>query len=238
MSTETGIKSEPTHNKCKHCRMAAKCLPAQIQSTLLKTADRLKFKSILLKPGEHLYRQGEMLRSLFAIRSGILKSYTILEGGKEFIMDFHLPPSLFGWEGIDRNQLSVSVVAIDYSNVCEIPLETLDQLMHDIPEIRKQILQLASQSIHRQSSTLLRSSAEQRVTHFILSLAKQYIDMGFATNSAKLEMTHQDAANYLRMTPETISRTLKALQRKKLIHIVKEDIHLEDPQKLREIAGY
>lgn len=231
-------KTTPDHtrNKCKHCSVAEICLPAKLKKSSSKLINRLDLKARILKPGEHLFRQGDLINCLYAIRSGILKSYTTLEDGREYIMGFHLPPDLFGWEAIDQNQLSVSVIALDYSNICEIPLEQLEQLTREIPEITTQLLQMVSQRIRNDNVALLRASAEQRVAKFILELNSHYTALGFPYYLCKLTMTHQDIANYLRIAPETISRTFHNLQEKGIIGISRKDIYLNDMNQLKKIA--
>lgn len=229
-------KNSRVLNKCKHCRIAQRCLPAQINKQILKQTSLLQFDSCVLEPGQFLYRQGEHLGCLYALRSGVLKSFTTLEDGSEFIMAFLLPPNLFGWEAIDKNQLSVSVAAVDYSNVCKIDLSKLSELIREFPEIELEILRLVSLRIQNDNQAMLRSSAEQRVANFILQLSRHYSSLGFPYHLCKLLMTHQDIANYLRIAPETISRTFKQLQSKGIISVKRKDIYLNDIKKLAEIA--
>lgn len=223
-------------NKCKHCRIRERCLPGKINKNLFKQSTLLQFDSCVLEPGEFLYRQGEHLHCLYALRSGVMKSFTTLEDGSEYIMSFLLPPNLFGWEAIDKNQLSVSVVAIDYSNVCKIELSKLSDLIREFPEIEFELLHLVSLRIQNDNQAMLRSSAEQRVANFIIQLSQHYNSLGFPYYLCRLLMTHQDIANYLRIAPETISRTFKQLQSKGIISINRKDIYLNDIKKLTEIA--
>lgn len=224
------------NNHCQHCRLASRCLPGNINANLLDQYPQLQFTSHVLKPGEYLLRQGDLSKSLFAIRSGILKSVNTQENGKEFVMGFHLPPDLFGWEAIDSKQLSISVMALDHSNVCEIPIETLETLSREIPAIEKQLLQLVSKRIQHDNIVMLRSTAAQRVANFIVQLNMQYRALGHPEKQCKLDMTHQDIANYLRMTPETVSRTLHKFQSEDIIALAKKHIDIHNAQALKKLA--
>lgn len=231
------IRGNKTVNKCKHCRISHLCLTANIQKKLLKQYEQFAFKSRLLEPGEHLIRQGERRTALYAIRSGILKSFTTSESGKDYVMGFHLPPDLFGWEAISEKTSTVSTVALDHTNVCEIPLTQLLELIRTVPEMELQFLQLVSQRIHRGNMGLLRTTVEQRVASFLLRLAENYTMLGYPYYLCKMLMTHQDIANFLRIAPETISRSLKSLQQRKIISVTKQNIYLNDIQTLRELAA-
>ena len=223
-------------NKCKHCRLANHCLPGHVDKQTLNKLVELKFHSRVLKPGEYLCRQGEETKSLFTLRSGLLKSFTTKSDGQEYVMGFHGPPELFGWEGIDKSQKSHSIIALDHANVCEIPLEQLETLTAQIPGLEKQLLQMVSRRIRRDNLNLLRTSAEQRVASFLVQLSEQNTLLGFPFYQFQLKMTHQDIANYLRIAPETISRTFKLLQSKDVIQAQRRKIVIKNMDALKQVA--
>lgn len=225
-------------NKCKYCRLASLCLPANVEKNTLKKLAELKFNSRILKPGEYLCRQGESQKNLYTLRSGFLKSYITKSDGQEYIMGFHASPELFGWEGIDETQKSLSIVALDHSNICEIPLEKLTTISALIPGLEKQLLHMVSRRIRRDNLNLLRTSAEQRLASFLLQISEQNTLLGYPFYQCRLQMTHQDIANYLRIAPETISRSFRALQKKGLIKSVRKKVIINDIDTLKHIAEF
>ncbi len=232
-----GIKHKPHTNSCLDCRVAHLCLPAKIKKNVLSNTDQLQFHSKILNPGDHLCHQGEKHQHLYLLRSGMLKSYFNKENGDEFVMQFHLPPELFGWEGIDDEQLSFSIVALDYSNVCEIPLSQLNKLISLYPEIQSQVFALTNQTIRKNNITMLRTTAEQKVSTFILLLSKHNRSLGQPDFLCNLTMTHQDIANYLRIAPETISRILHNLQHRGLIKVTRKKIYINNIEKLHYVSN-
>lgn len=238
MPVKQVVETRTYSNKCKYCRIAHFCLPAKIDKKSLKMLGTLHFNSRVLKPGEYLCRQGEHSKYLYALRSGLLKSVTTKKDGQEFIMGFHSPPELFGWESIDEGQKSVSIIALDHANVCEIPVDKIAEITSNIPEIERQIFSMVSLRIRRDNFNLLRGSSEQRVASFLLQLSEYNTLLGYPYYLCRLKMTHQDIANYLRIAPETISRTFKVLQSKKLIKVVRKKVFLNDIDKLRLLAEF
>ncbi len=232
-----GIKHKPHTNSCLDCRVAHLCLPANIDKHTLQTADALQFNSKILDPGEHLCHQGEQHSHLYLLRSGMLKSYFNKENGDEFVMQFHLPPELFGWEGIDEEQLSFSIVALDYSNVCEIHLDQLKEINRTYPEIQLQIFKLMNNTIRKNNIAMLRTTAEQKVSTFILLLSKHNRSLGYPQYLCNLTMTHQDIANYLRIAPETISRILHNLQHRGLIKVTRKKIYINNLEQLHYVSN-
>jgi CRP/FNR family transcriptional regulator, anaerobic regulatory protein len=223
-------------NKCKNCTLAKYCLPALMSDTEKNSAKYLNFPSRNLDPGEHLCRQGEKTNNFYLMRSGVLKSYINKADGDEYIMDFYFPPELFGWEGLDSNQLSFSIIALEHSSICEIPIKLFYSLISTYPLLQQQFINMTNRRIHNDNNKQLRTTAEQRLAHFMLCLKRHYKHLGFAHNMCKLVMTHQDIANYLRLAPATVSRILHQLQKRNILTISRKEIYITNDDKLSELA--
>ena len=223
-------------NSCTQCKMATYCFPALLDKQTLNDARYLHFNARALEPGEHLCRQGSVTGTLFFMRSGMLKSYYNKEDGEEYVMDFHFPPELFGWEGIDIKQSSFSIVALDYSNVCEIPIEHFKKLLAQQPLLQQQFIQMISQRIRNDNQKQLRTTAEQRISYFILQLANHYKQLGFPYNMCKLVMTHQDIANYLRLAPATVRRILHQMKSRNVLSIQRKKIYINNMDELTHLS--
>ena len=52
-----------------------------------------------LKKGEHLFLEGDPFASVFAVRSGAIKTYTATNEGEEQITSFYLPSEILGLSG-------------------------------------------------------------------------------------------------------------------------------------------
>lgn len=214
------------HNECQHCSRAAVCLGF----------NAFQFSARILKRGEHLCYQGQQSQNLYILRSGVLKSYLTKVNGEEFVMGFYFPPDLFGWEGIDESHRSVSITALEQSNICVIPTEKMFALTQKIPSLGTQLLRMVSRRIQQDNTALLRTTAQQRVATFLLQLELRYQQLGFPKYTLQLTMAHQDIANYLRITPSTISRILHELQGEKIIIIKKQSVQLLNIAAIRLMA--
>ena|SRR3990167_2984477 len=229
------IKPIKKYNKCKHCHIANLCLGGHNNNNT-KIFQKLKFKAKTLQPGMHLIRQDEITQNLYAIRTGILKSYVTQADGQEYVMSFQIAPELFGWENIENKKATMSIVALDYTNVCIIPFSQLAELIQTAPEIEMQIFRMVSKSFHKNNLASIRTSALQRVANFLLVLSEHSRLLGFPYYLCRLSMTHQDIANYLRIAPETISRTFKNMQQQEIIKICQKKIYINDFERLQKIA--
>ena len=215
---ETQYKKAKQLNSCSACLIKNICIPANITQLDAELLNELQFISILLGPKQYLYKQGERSDSLYLVRSGILKSTSCLANGEETIMEFYFPSDMFGWEAIDPTQLSTSIIAIDYSNICQISQPELASLMGKHEALSKQVLQLMAKRIYHDNLILLNSHAKQRVAKFLMYLCRIYSGNNQKQLSCKLEMTNRDIANYLRISPETLSREFKSMQTSGLIN--------------------
>lgn len=235
LQSEGTVMEPKTHNNvCVRCSHAPHCLYVPSSS---QPADFFQFPARILKRGEHLCRQGQLSNNLYILRAGLLKSYVIKQTGEEFVMGFYLPPDLFGWEGIEKTHRSITIVAIEQSNICVVPTEKMFVLTQKIPSLGKKLLRMVSRRIQDDNVALLRTTAHQRVATFLLQLISRYQQFGFRDHSCPLLMTHQDIANYLRMTPSTISRIFHEWQQKKMIKIDKHMTYVLDLSALQLMAG-
>ena len=89
------------------------------------------------KKGESIYRSGDKLHALYAIRSGSVKSYVITEKGEEQITAFHFAGDVFGFDAIMDEQHPSFASALETSMICELPYDSIELLSSQIPEATK-----------------------------------------------------------------------------------------------------
>ena len=68
--------------------------------------------------GDLLFEDGKKLNSIFAIRSGSFKPYTISGQGDEPITDFHLAGDIIGFDGIFKMEHQSYSQAMKTDMVC------------------------------------------------------------------------------------------------------------------------
>ena len=108
---------------CNTCSLSSLCLPVSLDMTEMDRLDDIIDKSRPLKKGEHLFHQGEPFSSVYAIRAGTIKTYTLTNEGEEQITGFYFPGEMVGMSGFDSEQYPVSANMLETTTVCEIPFE-------------------------------------------------------------------------------------------------------------------
>src|SRR3569832_2490648 len=116
-----------------------------------------------------------------------------------------MPCELLGMDAIGGGQYHCDGVALEDSEVCEIPFAKLEGLFADIPSLLHHFHRLMSQEITRRQNIMLLLSnmrAEQRLAVFIKNLASRYAARGYSPTKLQLRMMREEIGEYLGQTKE------------------------------------
>ena len=229
-----------TQPHCQPCSLNALCLPLSLNDSDMERLDDIIRRGRPIQKGQLLFQQGEDFQSVFAVRTGALKTYTLASNGEEQITGFHLASELVGLAGYDNGNYPLTAKALETTTVCEIPLTQLESLADDLPDLRKQLMRTMGTEIrHDQNMMLLLSkkNAEERVASFLLDISLRYQRRGFSATQFRLPMSRVDISNYLGLAVETISRVFTRFQKNGLIETQGKEVILQDPDTLYELAG-
>ena len=238
-----GVLSNCPHNQrvsCFDCLLRDVCLPIALQSGDLEKLDSIIARGKPLHKGDHIYRQRDIFLSIFAVRSGSIKSYSIDEEGDERVTGFYFPGEVLGMDGIGQNHHASSAVAMETSSVCQIPFDHLGELSQSIPSLQQNCFQLMSQEIvedRRLLALLSKRHADQRVATFLLTMSARKVRNRLSGKIFRLPMSRGDMGNYLGLTVETISRVFNRLQKQQMLLVNNKEITILDIEALRVAGG-
>ncbi len=224
---------------CGECSLRDQCLPLSLGADDMRALELGVKSHRKLSKGEYLYRVGDPFRSLFAIRSGSTKNYEITTDGSVQITGFHLPGELLGMDAISSEQHPCDVVALETTEVCELPFAKLEVLARELPGLQHQLLRLMSREIADEEILLVmlgRMKAEERLAAFLLSFSRRLQRLGNSSTVLHLPMSRQDLGDYLGLALETVSRLFSRFQEDKLITIQGRNIKLLDAERLKNIT--
>ncbi len=232
--------SSPSSINCQHCGFSQLCLPFTLNDQELDKLDQIIQRKRPSHKGDHLFEAGKPLQALYAVRTGSFKTYTLTEQGEEQITGFHLPGDVIGFDAIGDQHHPSYAQALETAMVCEIPFNSLDSLLDQVPKLRQQLMRLMSQDIHGDQQMMLllnRKTAEEKLAAFITNLAQRFGSRGFSRKEFRLTMTRGEIGNYLGLTVETISRLLGRFHKDELIHVDGKLITIANFEELSRIAG-
>lgn len=225
---------------CASCRLNELCLPIALNKTEIHQLDEIVERNRPFKKGDHLYRQNDPFKSVFAVRSGSFKSYILSDGGQGRVTGFFLPGEIIGMDGIASKHYANSIQSLEHSSICEIPFSQLEKLSHQLPNLQHHFFAILGNEIAKdqQIHTLLCSyTAEERTASFLLGLSARYARVSLSPVRFLLPMTRGDIGEYLGLTVETVSRIFTGLQRKELIKVSNREIEIIDLEGLRALVG-
>lgn len=230
----------PHQAHCKDCSLASLCLPLSLNLEDMDALDEIVKRGRPLKKGEFLFRQGDAFNSVFAVRSGALKTFSLSDSGDEQITGFHLPSELVGLSGMDSECYPVSAMALETTSVCEIPFERLDELSVQLPQLRRQLMRIMSREIRDDQQMMMllsKKTADERIATFLVNLSARFRARGFSANQFRLAMSRNEIGNYLGLAVETVSRVFTRFQQNKLLEAEGKEVHILDPIELCALAG-
>jgi CRP/FNR family transcriptional regulator len=239
-TTEHPINVTTLKISCAACSMHQLCLPMGLEDADIDRLDKIIGKRRRLARDEALYKMGEPFRNLYAVRFGHFKTYQINAAGEAQITGFQMAGELLGMDAISADRHHCDAVALEDSEVCEIPFAHLEDLFGHVPALLRHFHRIMSREITREQNVMLllgNMRAEQRFAVFLVNLSARYAARGYSATRFQLRMSREDIGNYLGLTIESISRLLSRFKKLGLVHVDKREVELLEPARLKAMAA-
>jgi CRP/FNR family transcriptional regulator, anaerobic regulatory protein len=241
MSLQTiPINVKQLRSACSSCSLHELCLPAGLDQGELERLETIVNRKRPLKRGDYLYRAGSPLQSLFAVRTGFFKSCVLHDDGREQVAGFHMMGELLGMDAIGSSKHMCDAVALEDSDVCEIPFGDLEHLSRDIPTLHQHFHRIMSREIARDYGVMLllgSMRAEERLAAFLLNLSQRFAVRGYSATRFNLRMTREEIGSYLGLKLETISRAFSHFQSEGMITVQNKSVEIKQLERLRGLIG-
>lgn len=167
---------------------------------------------VRFKNGAQIYREGDRADAIFNIVSGVVKSYRVLPDKTERIGAFLFPDDLFGLA--EEGRYVNATKAVTAVTVYRIPVAALEgRLRKDAALEFHVICKLCHELREAQRHAFLLGSrnALARVAMFFQLLQQHQAARGESAEDLHLPMTRSDVADYLGMSLEAVSRSVRTL---------------------------
>ncbi len=234
------ISIHSLRSSCSTCSMHQLCLPMGLGESDMQRLDQIIGRRRKVPKDSLLYRMDDPFTNLYAIRLGHFKTYQVSAGGEQQITGFQMAGELLGMDAISTDRHHCDAMALEDSEVCEIPFSRLEELFGTIPTLLHHFHRMMSKEITREQNVMLllgNMRAEQRFAAFLVNLASRYAARGYSSTEFQLRMSREEIGNYLGLTIESISRLLSRLKKQGLLRVANREIELLDPERLRAIAA-
>ncbi len=222
---------------CGDCDWSDCCVNRSVNAAKASAHDH--GRTLAYRRNTSLFRQGDSLDSLYFLRSGSAKSIVTAPEGAEQIVSFHFPGDLLGFDGVTSGRHQSSVVALETSGVCRIPLTKLKSESISNTALWDDVIRTVAAALsERQNYGLLlaQKSVSARFASFLCYLSGKFASRGCSGAEFNLSMSRQDIANHLSMAVETLSRLIGDFQRRELIEVDRRFVRITDVRRLRSVA--
>jgi CRP/FNR family transcriptional regulator len=234
------LSVEELRSRCSACSMHELCLPMGLDEADMNRLDQIIGRRRKVPKDGSLYRVGDSFSNLYAIRLGHFKTYQINPEGDQQVTGFQMAGELLGMDAISTDRHHCNAVALEDSEVCEIPFTRLETLFSDMPTLLRHFHRMMSQEITREQSVMLllgNMRAEQRFAAFLANLSSRYVARGYSSTNFQLRMSREEIGNYLGLTIESISRLLSKFKKQGLIKVSNRDVEILDLTMVKAVAA-
>ncbi|ULB11932.1 Crp/Fnr family transcriptional regulator [Cereibacter azotoformans] len=180
-------------------------------------------RKVRLSPDEVLVAEGNDIRSVWLLESGILRVQRIGLEGRRQILNLLLPGDLLGADLQGRQGLSVE--ACTKARLLEVPMADLVQTVRHSPELRRAVHEANLVHLERMRWLTWMLGAlkpEERICAF-LALAGRPLSPEQQPDGSRIvtnPLSRQDLSDLLGMTVESISRIIHRLDDQGVIEIL------------------
>lgn len=214
---------------CNHCPVHQICMPLNATQTLLQQLDDLILFRKKIKHGATIYHSGSPFKALYAVKSGYVKTETLLEDGRIQVTGFYMPGEILGFDGIATGEHGCTSVALDDSEICIIAFDVENGFHQSSVALGHHFYQMMSREIVRNYTMMLllgSMQTEERVAAFLLNLSERFFLRGYPPLELKMRMKREEIASYLGMKIETLSRVLSKFQEQGLLEVHHKNIRI------------
>ncbi len=210
MTTETAAASN-CMSPCQDCARRSHCLGAAL--TEGPAGQNTAIVRSVIDKGAHLYRAGDTADTLYLIRSGAAKTYTVSVQGDEEIRGFQLANDIAGLDSVCGGSHRLNARALGRTWVCKLPASAVRARMSESPRFRDRLLACLDREFDRLHGMLHRErcSADQRVAAFLVA------QLPADGDDVELPMSRVDLGRYLDLATETVSRVFTRLQERHVL---------------------
>jgi CRP/FNR family transcriptional regulator, cyclic AMP receptor protein len=194
--------------------------------TLAKLATRRRYPKDTV-----VFFENDQGDALFMILEGRIRVTILGDDGREVILTMLSPGDFFGEMALlDHEPRSATAIAADETELIVLHRADFQGLVAENPSISTALIRVLTGRLRRanqQISTLALLDVYGRVARVILDMAR---DEGRRLKDGRITFrraTHQEIANRIGTTRETVTRMLKDLERQGLIQIDGREIVLE-----------
>src|SRR6266498_2845100 len=192
------------------------------------------------RPRQVIYLPGDRAQAVHFLTNGRIKISKVTRDGKELTLAYRTEGDFFGepcmLDGGPREEMAE---AMDASTTVEIPRDLLDGLLktdgHASYRFARALI-ARRKDLETRVEQLIFKDVGAKLAELLLNLGQEHGLVHEHGTAVGLKITHQEMANLIGSTRETVSLTLSQFKRKGLIQTEGRRVILSDMEGLRALA--
>lgn len=200
-------------------------LPTTVRNDLLKISEQQIFSKT-----ELVFTAGTESDYVYILKTGQVKIYELSPHGKEMILWFCFPGEVFGLSEITRGaRRSVYAHACTRSEIYLIKRTTFNEFLLANPAASMAIIDLLSCRLRGLSGMLSNLTSDDVTSRIIKLLTRMSMLYGVEEQDSihlNMHLTHQDIADMIGASRQTVSSIIGQLKRDGLLSIDNRSIHI------------
>jgi len=223
---------------CRNCNPGI-CLMSSLCTHPLFPEFRSLTRTIETPAGQVIYREGEAVKGVFFLRSGLVKKSKATLLARAVILDVWSGGLPLGLEDLERrNTHSSTTTALEPSRVCFMEADIFRRMADHIPSVRETVnrhLACLLRRSERRVALLAFGNVRQRVADTLLRIADLY---GYGKNAGGIRILfdRQDIADMAGTTKEQVSKELTRFREDGLLRFRAKHFKFLDRDGLKSIC--
>lgn len=181
--------------------------------------------------GATIFERGDPGEALYVVKEGLVKLASHTGRGTETILHLLPPGALFGEILLSEQKRVFTALAETDAVVSVLPKQTLVQLLSTVPAFSMNIIRLLSQrlaKVEMEFAGFGHTWSYHRLAKVLLALGSQHGVKTAKGTALTLRLTHEELANLIGTTRETVSTQMGRFRRTGLIRREGKTLLLND----------
>jgi CRP/FNR family transcriptional regulator, nitrogen oxide reductase regulator len=183
---------------------------------------------------ESLFSQGEPMRELILLQSGIAKHTQVGVNGNEVLLRFSRKGDVVNLQGESARTLTCSARATETCSALVWDFSLIQSFLTRYPAMRINISRILAEQLYELEERFREVATENASCRLALVLLRLLKQIGKpSSEGTRLSMSREELAQMTGLTVFTISRVLSAWSEQRLIVSRRESVVVTDPTRLQ-----
>lgn len=170
--------------------------------------------------GITIFREGESADCLYVLKRGMVRLISLSDQGRETILHILKPDEVFGELLLSEEKRPFTAIATEDSLVTIISQESFVELLSAVPTVALNFIRLLSKrlaTVERGLAEFSHTWSYHRLARVLLQLSEKYGQEVPSGTLIKVRLTHEDLANLIGTSRETVTTQLSKFTRMGLL---------------------